>query len=309
MLMKKDYISVLDLTKEETKEVLRISSYMKRNFHMGKRMENVLNGRTIALIFEKPSLRTLATFQIGITQLGGYAMYMDHKSVRMGEREPVKDVARNLERWVDGIVARVYRHCTLSELAEYARVPVINALSDVEHPCQALADFLTIFEITDWDNNFKLAFIGDGNNVAHSLMLMSALMGCKFELIHPPGYAPKKEIVEKAKDVAKKTGASIEVSTDIENFKGADFVYTDVWASMGQEHEAEQRKKVFAKYQVNEAIMEKAGKHAKFMHCLPAHRGEEVVDEVIESENSIVFEQAENRLHAQKGLIAFLYRR
>ncbi len=305
--MKKDYLSVLDLSPEETKEVLRLGYELKREYRMGIRFKNLLHNRTIALIFEKPSLRTLATFQIGIHQLGGYPMYMDHKSVRMGVREPVKDVARNLDRWTEGIVARVYAHSTLEELARYTRTPVINALSDLEHPCQALADFLTIFEITNWSNDFTLAFVGDGNNVAHSLMLMSAQMGNRFVLIHPEGYAPSEEIVKKALEVAGKTGAKIEITTNMDAVRGADFVYTDVWASMGQEAEAEERKKVFLPYQVNEEVMEKASPSARFMHCLPAHRGEEVTEGVIESDASIVFEQAENRLHAQKGLIAYLY--
>lgn len=305
--MKRDYLSVIDLTPEETKEVLRLGYELKREYRMGVRFRDILNNRTIALIFEKPSLRTLATFQIGIHQLGGYPLYMDHKSVRMGVREPVKDVARNLDRWTEGIVARVYEHSTLEELASYTRSPVINALSDLEHPCQALADFLTIFEITNWSKDFKLAFIGDGNNVAHSLMLISAQMGNRFVLIHPEGYAPNEDIVKKALSIAQKTGAKIEITTDMSAVSGADFVYTDVWASMGQEDEAELRKKVFSPYQVNMEVMDRASPHSRFMHCLPAHRGEEVTDEVIESDRSIVFEQAENRLHAQKGLIAYLY--
>jgi ornithine carbamoyltransferase len=305
---KRDYLSVLDLSIEQTKEVIKQGLEYKRAFRRGIYYENILNNKTIALIFEKPSLRTIATFQIAIQQLGGYPLYLEHQSVRMGQREPVKDVARNLNRWVQGIVSRVYSHNTLIELSKYTDIPVINALSDLEHPCQALADFLTIFEITNFSNDFTLAFIGDGNNVCHSLMLISAYFGNRFIWAGPNNYEPKKEIVEKALEISKKTNAKIEIVNDvIYAIKNSNFIYTDVWASMGQEAEAEERKKIFKNYQLNSDILKYAPKDYRIMHCLPAHRDEEITDEVIESENSIVFEQAENRLHAQKGLLAIIY--
>lgn len=305
---KRDYLSILDLSIEETREVINLGYHYKMEFKKGKYYENVLNNKTIALIFEKPSLRTIATFQIAITQLGGYALNLEHQSVRMGQREPVKDVARNLDRWVNGIVSRVYSHQTLIELSKYTSIPVINALSDLEHPCQALADILTIFEITNFSKDFTLAFIGDGNNVAHSLMLISSYIGNRFIWAGPKGYEPNKEIYKKAEEISRKTNAKIEITNDIlYAIKNSNFIYTDVWASMGQESEAEERKRIFKEYQLNSEVLKYAPKDYKIMHCLPAHRGEEITDEVIESENSIVFQQAENRLHSQKGLIAFLY--
>ncbi|MCS7245379.1 MAG: ornithine carbamoyltransferase [candidate division WOR-3 bacterium] len=307
-MQKRDYLSILDLSIEETREVINLGFHYKMEFKKGKFLENVLNNRTIALIFEKPSLRTIATFQIAITQLGGYALNLEHQSVRMGQREPVKDVARNLDKWVNGIVSRVYSHQTLIELAKYTTIPVINALSDLEHPCQALADTLTIFEITNFSKDFTLTFIGDGNNVSHSLMLISSYIGNRFIWAGPNGYEPNREIYNKSIEISKKTGAKIEITNDIVYaIKNSDFIYTDVWASMGQESEAEERKRIFREYQINSEILKYAPKGYKIMHCLPAHRDEEITDEVIESENSIVFQQAENRLHAQKGLIAFLY--
>ncbi len=307
-MVKKDYLSVLDLSIDETMEVIRQGYEFKRNFRKGIYFDNILKNRTLALIFEKPSLRTITTFQIAISQLGGYALYLEHQSVRMGQREPVKDVARNLDRWVNGIVSRVYSHSTLIELSKYTTIPIINALSDLEHPCQALADFLTIFEITNFSNDFTLAFIGDGNNVCHSLMLMSAYFGNRFIWAGPKGYEPSKEIVNKALEISRKTSASIELTNDLTYaIKNSNFIYTDVWASMGQESEAEERKRIFKNYQLNSEILKNAPKNYKIMHCLPAHRDEEITDDVIESENSIVFEQAENRLHAQKGLLALLY--
>lgn len=306
--MKRDYLSILDLSIDETKEVIKLGYEFKRNFRKGCYFENLLRNKTIALIFEKPSLRTIATFQIAINQLGGYALYLEHQSVRMGEREPVKDVVRNLDRWTNGIVSRVYFHTTLIEMSKWSKIPIINALSDLEHPCQALADFLTIFEITNFSNDFTLSFIGDGNNVCHSLMLISSYFGNKFIWAGPKGYEPNKEIVNKALEISKKTSAKIEITNDINYaIKNGNFIYTDVWASMGQENEAEERKKIFKNYQLNSEILKFAPKDYKIMHCLPAHRDEEITDEVIESENSVVFEQAENRLHAQKGLLAFLY--
>jgi ornithine carbamoyltransferase len=301
------YISVLDLGKEETLEVLEIARHYKIERKAGKRKSDILKGKIWAILFEKPSLRTRVTFEVAVRELGGETFYLSPNDVGLGKREPVKDVARNLERWIDGVFARVFDHKVFQEFRDYApNLSVINALSDLEHPCQALADFQTMIEITG-DLGFHLAFIGDGNNVANSLMLMSALLGSDFTIACPEGYEPPKEIVEKALEMAKRTGSQINIVRDPKSaVSRADFIYTDVWASMGQEAEAEIRRKAFQDYQVNEELLKFAPEHAKVMHCLPAHRGEEITDEVIESERSLVFVQAENRLHTIKALLSFL---
>lgn len=303
----KYYISVLDLSREETLEVLEISQYYKVARKAGHRKQEILQGRIWALLFEKPSLRTRVTFEVAVRELGGSCIYLAPSDVGLGKREPVKDVARNLERWIDGVFARVFDHKVFYEFKEYApNLSLINALSDLEHPCQALADFQTMIEISG-DLGFHLAFVGDGNNVANSLMLMSALLGTDFTIACPEGYEPPKEIVDKAMEISKKMGAQINILRDPkEAVSKADFIYTDVWASMGQESEAEERRKVFKPYQVNSDLLKFAPSHAKIMHCLPAHRGEEITDEVIESERSLVFSQAENRLYTIKALLSFL---
>ena len=262
-----------------------------------------LAGKTLAMLFEKPSLRTRATFEIGITQLGGNALYLAPQETGLGKRESVKDVARNLSRWVHVIMARVFAHQTVVELAEQASVPVINGLSDFEHPCQALGDYLTLLEHKGHLEGTTLAWVGDGNNVCHSLIAGAARLGVRMRVATPTGYEPDKTVVEEAH----RLGGSIELTQDpAEAVAGADAVYTDVWASMGQEAEAEERKKIFHPFQVNSELMQRAGPGALFMHCLPAHRGDEVTDEVIDAPTSIVYDQAENRLHSQKALLLAL---
>ncbi len=300
-MKKRDYLSVLDLSKEETLSVLEMARSMKPRY-IGRDLE----GAVFALIFEKQSLRTRVTFEVGLLQMGASGIYLAPGDISLGKREGVKDVALNLERWCDGIIARVYSHEALEIMAK-SRVPVINALSDLEHPCQALADFLTMWE-KKGDFRFNLAFVGDGNNVAHSLMLMGTQIGVNVAIATPRGYEPKEAVLKRAEEEARASGARILITNDpTEAVRDADFVYTDVWASMGQESEAEQRKKVFAPYQVNSELMSKAPSGAMFMHCLPAHRGEEVTDEVIDAPYSVVYDQAENRLHAQKALMRFLF--
>ena len=271
------------------------------------RYRGALGGRFFALIFEKPSLRTRVTFEVGIQSMGGSAVFLDHTATRLGERESVKDVARNLERWVQGIVARTFEQSAVEELAEHASIPVINALSDRYHPCQALADFFTLEERFGSLRGLKLAYVGDGNNVCHSLLLTGARVGAHVRVATPAGYAPDAEIVAEARRAARETRGKIEVLTSPEEaVAGAQAIYTDVWASMGQEREADARAAVFAPYQVNEALMEQAAPEAVFLHCLPAHRGSEVTAGVIDSPRSIVYDQAENRLHVQKAILLTL---
>ncbi len=265
-------------------------------------------GQTLALCFEKPSLRTKVTFEAGMIQLGGSSIFLEDK---LGARESVPDIARNLDRWLDGIMARVFEHNTLIVLADYAQVPVINGLSDLEHPCQALADFLTIKEQKDIQNwNFKginLAYVGDGNNVANSLMLLAAKLGCNFSIACPSGYKPDATLWEMAMEEAKHTGAKLTITeSPAEAVAGADAVYTDTWVSMGQEDEMAERIKIFEAYQVNDALLKFAKPDAIVMHCLPAHRGQEITDAVMDGPQSVVFEQAENRLHVQKAVISLI---
>lgn len=271
------------------------------------RYRGALGGRFLALIFEKPSLRTRVTFEVGIQSLGGSSVFLDHTSHRLGERESIKDVARNLERWVQGIVARTFEQRAIDELAESAAVPVINALSDKFHPCQALADFFTLEERFGGVRGLKLAYVGDGNNVCHSLLVAGARVGAHVRVATPEGYEPDAEIVAEARRAARETRAKIEFFHKAEEaVAGAQAVYTDVWASMGQEAEAAAREKIFAPFQVNDALMGLASPDAVFLHCLPAHRGSEVTDAVIDSPRSIVFDQAENRLHVQKAILLML---
>ena len=289
-------ISDLDLSAASVERLLDLAGRMKRT---PLRYAQSLAGRYLSLLFEKPSLRTRLTFELAIKQLGGDAV---NYAGPIGGREPVKDVARNLDRWTHGIVARVFSHSTVEEIAKWTHVPVINALSDLYHPCQALADVQTIEERFGKLNGLKLAFIGDGNNVAHSLMLTAGRLGVHVAVATPKGYEPNADITEEARSHGR-----ITLTNDpAEALDGAHAVYTDVWASMGQESEATQRLAAFASYQVNDALFSKARPDAIFMHCLPAHRGEEVTDAVIESPRSVVFDQAENRLHAQKALLLML---
>ncbi len=302
-----DYLSVTDLSVEQIEEVFEFAIEMKKQLKEGVRKRKELEGRLFALIFEKPSLRTRVTFESGVKQLGGDTIYLAPQDIQLGKREAVKDVARNLNRWIDGVIARVFSHQTLIEMADNMDVPVINALSDLEHPCQALADYLTIYEKTG-TTKVHLAFIGDGNNVANSLLLLTAMFGGKFTIACPEGYEPNEEILNKGFEIADTTGAEIKIIRSPEEaVKDADFIYTDVWASMGQEAEAEVRHKIFRPYQVNAELVAKAPEHALVMHCLPAKRGLEITDDVLDSERSIVLDQAENRLHTQKGLLKFIY--
>ncbi len=296
-----DLTSDFDLTVEELQTLLDLAADVKR--HPGH-YRSALSGRILSLLFEKPSLRTRITFEVAAKQLGGDAIL---NIGPIGGREPVADVARNLERWTDLIVARTFDQKTVDDLARFARIPVINALSDMYHPCQVFADMLTLREHWGDVTGRKLAFVGDGNNVAHSLMLNAARLGLNFACIIPAGYEPNETVVTRAREFGKATGAAVQVTTDLdEGLRDANAVYTDVWASMGQEHEAAERARVFAPYQVNTQLLAKAAPGALFLHCLPAHREEEVTDEVIESSVSVVFDEAENRLHAQKALLLML---
>jgi ornithine carbamoyltransferase len=266
-----------------------------------------LGGRFLALILEKPSLRTRVTFEVGMRSLGGTAIFLDQTVSRLGERESIPDVARNLSRWVHGIVARVFEQSELEQLAEYASVPVINALSDRFHPCQAYADFFTLRERYGTLRGLKLAYVGDGNNVCHSLITVAARVGARLRIATPAGYEPDAAILAEARQAARETRGSVETfHSPEEAVAGAQAVYTDVWASMGQEDEAAARAKIFAPFQVNDALMKQAAPDALFMHCLPAHRGGEVTDSVMDSPRSIVFDQAENRLHVQKAILLML---
>jgi ornithine carbamoyltransferase len=294
-----DFTRDTDISTEELHHLLDLAAEMKRN---PKRFSNALAGQYLALLFEKPSLRTRLTFELAIKQLGGDCVV---SSGLIGEREPIKDIARNLDRWVQGIVARVFTHRTITDLAEWSSVPVVNALCDRFHPCQALADALTIGEHFGRWEGLTVAFVGDGNNVAHSLLHTCVRLGMNYRLACPPGYEPDAELVAEARAMA--PGAQIAVTNDpYEGVEGAHVIYTDVWASMGQEAQAIERRAAFHPYQVNEPLMRAAASEAVFMHCLPAKRQQETTDDVMESRQSVVFDQAENRLHTQKALLLML---
>lgn len=305
--MLKHFLSAADLTREQADALLQRALDLKAEWRAGGHEPLPLRGKTLALVFEKPSLRTRVAFEAGMTQLGGHGSYLSANDIDMGGRESVPDVARNLSRWVQVIAARVFRHATVAELARHSSVPVINALCDREHPCQALADMLTLRERFGRLQGLRLAYLGDGNNVCHSLLLLGATLGVNVGVACPPDYRPDPEIVAQAEQRAAESDATITISSSPAEVAGsADAVYTDVWASMGQEHEAARRRPAFQPYQLNAALMEQARAGALVMHCLPAHRGEEVTAEVIDGPNSVVFDQAENRLHVQKALILTL---
>jgi len=310
VMEKQETLSVQDLIAESAlarRDIELIYQLTARVKSSPGSFARALAGKQLALIFEKPSLRTRVTFEVGMTSMGGYAIYLDHTKPRLGERESIKDIARNLERWVHGIVARTYAHSSVEELAEHASIPVINALTDLLHPCQALADFYTLGEKVGRLKGLKLAFVGDGNNVCHSLMITGAKLGVSINVATPPGFEPKAEIIDDAKAFARKSGAKIHIFNDpVEAVAGVNAVYTDVWASMGQEYAAHLRAQVFAPFRVTEDLMAAADPSAVFMHCLPAHRGLEVTDGVIDSPRSVVYDQAENRLHVQKALLILL---
>jgi ornithine carbamoyltransferase len=299
----RDFVSMLDYGPDDLRRMLEVAGEVKAN---PGRYADALAGKTLFMYFEKPSLRTRVTFEAGMTQLGGHAIYYTAAEGRIGVRESVEDVARNLERWVEGAMCRTFSHDLVRDLARLARIPVINGLTDQLHPCQALADYLTLQEVKGDLPGRHLAYVGDGNNVAHSLMEGGAKLGVHVTVVHPQGFGPDPALVEACRLAAEETGARITVTTDREAVRGADAVYTDVWASMGQEAEAEARKRAFAPYQVNGALMAKAGPDAIFMHCLPAHRGDEVTDEVADAPQSVIFQEAENRLHAQKAVLLLL---
>lgn len=297
----KGLLTIEELKKEEVREILSLTKEIKQN---KEKYRNALKDKILAMVFEKPSLRTRMTFEVGMLEMGGRAIYLGPSEIQLGKRESIADVARNLERWVDGIMIRTFGHENVEEMAKWAKPPVINGLSDLHHPCQALADYFTLFEKFGKLEGLKLAYIGDGNNVCHSLIEGASKLGVNISIATPEGYEPKKEIVERA---MKEANSKIEILRDpVEAVKNAEAVYTDTWISMGQEHEREFRMKIFKPYQVNKALMEKTGKKTYFMHCLPAHRGEEVTDEAIDSEYSLVFDEAENRLHVQKAIMYIL---
>lgn len=293
-------LSIADLTPEEIQHLIENAAFLKG----GRKASALLKGRTIALLFEKPSLRTRVSFEVAMWQLGGHAVYMSPAEVGLGKRESISDVARTLSRFVNGIVARTFAHETVELLAEYGSVPVINGLSDHEHPCQALGDLLTILEKKGSLRGVRLAYIGDGNNVARSLVLAAASVGMVFSIASPPGYELDKATFRRAKMLAGQSGAKIAMMAEPRRaVANADVVYTDVWTSMGQEAESEVRRRAFASYQVNAALLSRAGKGAIFMHPLPAHHGEEISGELLDHPRSVVFDQAENRLHIQKAIL------
>ncbi len=300
----RDLLSVADLSVDEVERIFARAAQLKDEFRRGRRhATSPLAGRTLAMLFQRPSLRTRVTFEAGMAQLGGHAIYLTHDTV-LGARETVRDVARNLDRFVDGIVARTGPHEVVVELAAQASIPVINGLTLREHPCQALADVFTLRERFGDVRGLALAFVGDGNNVYHSLALLGAALGMEVRLAHPPGYGPSERIVALARERAAKAGGRLVFGSDpAEIVRGAAVVYTDAWTSMGQEAEAEERRDAFAGYQVDAALVGAAGPDVVVMHCLPAHRGEEIASAVLDGPHSIVLDQSENRLHVQKGLL------
>jgi ornithine carbamoyltransferase len=296
-----DFLSVRDMNQEEILATFDLALDMKAD---RMKYADALKGQALAMIFEKPSLRTRTTFDIGIQQLGGYSLYLSPAEINLGKRESVYDVAKNLERMVQGIMIRTFAHQIVVDMAEYASIPIINGLTDFSHPCQAMADFLTLKEVKGDLKGLKLCYVGDGNNVAHSLMFAGAILGVDVTVACPAGYEPNLVAFQLATEDAKLSGAKIEVVHDpAEGVRNADAVYTDVWASMGQEAEAAERRRIFLPFQVNEDLMAKAKSDATFLHCLPAHRGDEVTDGVIDAAYSVVFQEAENRLHAQKAIM------
>jgi ornithine carbamoyltransferase len=298
--------SLFHLTKEEIEQILKTSELLKFQLLRGEE-HPLLKGKTLAMIFEKPSTRTRVSFEVGMWQLGGYALYLSAGDLQLGRGETIADTAQTLSRYVNGIMARVFAHQTILDLVKHSRVPVINGLSDFTHPCQGLADLFTIYEKKGRLSGLKLAYVGDGNNVAHSLLYGCSRVGMNITLACPKGYEPDPEVVSRAKEEAKRNASKVEVTSDPKKaVKEADIVYTDVWASMGKEKEHEKRVKVFKPYQVNTKLIREAKEDYLFMHCLPAHRGEEVTDEVADSKNSVIFDQAENRLHTQKALLALI---
>jgi ornithine carbamoyltransferase len=298
----KHFLSVRDLDRDEVPRLFRLAADLKAR-QKARDRATPLAGRTMALIFEKPSLRTRVTFETGMLQLGGGSVYLAAADIGLGKRETVPDVARNLSRWVDVIAARVFAHATVEGLARDATVPVINALSDLEHPCQAMADLFTLWERGRELSRTRLAWVGDGNNVCHSVLLLAALTGMETVVATPPGFAPREDVLEGVRRLGGRVRLTVEAREAVE---GADVIYTDTWISMGQEAERERRLEAFQRYQVNDTLLGLAGGKALVMHCLPAHRGEEITDAVMDGPQSLVLDQAENRLHVQKAIVLHL---
>ena len=302
----KDLISIADLTLEEIYEIFDVSKSLKEKKYTGE-SHRLLEGKTLGMIFTKRSTRTRVSFEVGIYQLGGIGLYFGPNDLQLGTSESIEDTAKVLARYLDGIMIRTFAHSDVTELAKYANIPVINGLTDLLHPCQVLTDLFTVLEKKRKLQGLKLAYIGDGNNMAHSLLNGCSKVGMDIAIASPSGYKPDKEIVENAKKFAKYMGSKVEIIEDpVAAVKNADIVYTDVWASMGQEAEAAERRKKFVKYQVNPKLVKNAKDDYLFMHCLPAHRGDEVVNEVADSINSVIFDEAENRLHVQKAIMALV---
>jgi ornithine carbamoyltransferase len=300
-MTKRDFLSIADWSPHELHELLELSKKIKE---YPANYSQAINGSSIALIFEKQSLRTHVTFDVGVHELGAHPVYLTQGDISLGKRESIYDTAKNLERWVDAVVVRTFAHQTCTDLAKHMRIPVINALTDHEHPCQAVGDFLTMKEHLDELKGKKLVFVGDGNNVCHSLMLFAAKVGMDFIATTPRGYEPNPKVFKIASQEAQHNCSVVDINHNPkEAVKHADVIYTDVWTSMGQESEQEQRREAFREFQVNAQLMSHAKQKALFMHCLPAHRGEEVTDEVIDSPQSVVFDEAENRLHTEKAII------
>ena len=296
-----DFLSIKDFSPQQIRRFLELARRIKA---IPEAYSAALHGQTLAMIFEKPSLRTRVSFDVGIHQLGGFALYLSPAEINLGKRESVYDIAKNLERMVQAIMIRTFAHEIVEQMAEYASIPIINGLTDYSHPCQAMADYLTIEEVKGRIAGLKVAFIGDGNNVAHSLIFAGAQLGAHVWVATPAGYEPKADAVQWARARGLETKATCTITNDpVEAARGADVIYTDVWASMGQEAEAESRKKLFLPFQVNAGLFAQAKSDCIFLHCLPAHRGDEVTNDVIDSPRSFVFQEAENRLHAQKAIM------
>ena len=296
-------LSIADLSPEDVETVLTAAEEVKA---APREFAQSLAGKSLVLIFEKPSLRTRMTFALGMRQLGGSAEFLDHEKVKLGERESIKDVARNLERWCDGVVARTYKNKSVTELAQHSKIPIINGLTDLLHPCQGLTDLLTLREHFGNLRGLPLAYVGDGNNTCHSLIYGGTKLGMDVRVITPEGYEPNSRVVNAATRFAQESGAKLLIDNDLAAIEGCKAVYTDTWTSMGQEAETEERSQVFSEYRVDRELMDRAAPDSVFLHCLPAHRGHEVTAEVIDSERSLVYEQAENRLHTQKALLLLL---
>ena len=305
--MKKDLLSIKNLSAKDIANIFNLTEKLKSS---PQKFTSVLKGKSVGLIFQKPSNRTRVSFEVGVFQMGGQCIYLGPDEIGIGKREAVKDVAKTLSRYLDIIVARTFLHQDVLDLAKYATIPVVNGLTDFSHPCQALADVYTIKERFKKLKNITLAYIGDGNNVVHSLLYVCAKTGVNLKIATPKGYEPSEAVVSEAGRIARLNSAYVFLTnTPSDGAKDADVVYTDVWASMGQEKEAQKRKKIFKNFQINSALLKFAKHNCAIMHCLPAHRGEEITDGVLDSKNSIVFQQAENRLHVQKAILTWLFKK